>query len=357
MFTADAYLMTLDPFALRFGPAFGIRWYGLAYLAGILVFYLLMAWFVRRRISPLRREILFDLVSALVLGTLIGGRLGYCILYSPELFISFRDTFPFWGVLALHEGGMASHGGILGIVVAALWCARTYHLSAPHLLDFATLGGASGIFFGRIANFINGELVGRAAPRGYPYGVKFPQEVYAWVGDERERLSGLSDVVALLGTPPPEWTTRVARAVFDPTAHAQVTSTLHRIVDAVQAGNTAVSIALAPHLTTRYPSQLIEALLEGLLLFVILFALWWKPRRPGVIAAMFGVLYPLMRICGEQYRLPDPQIGFDLFGLTRGQWLSIAMLGACIFFLIVVLRRSAERLGGWGTRALQQDPL
>ena len=357
MFTADAYLMTLDPFAVQLGPTFGIRWYGLAYIAGFLVFYLLMAWFVRRRISPLPPERLGDLVTAVVLGTIVGGRLGYCVLYSPHLLISFRDTFPFWGVLALHEGGMASHGGILGIAVALAWCARKDRLPTLHLLDFATLGGASGIFFGRLANFINGELVGRAAPSGYPYGVKFPHDIYAWVGQERERLTGLTDVVALLGTPPAEWTARVARSVIDPTAYDQVTATLHRIVDAVQAGNTAVSVALAPHLTTRYPSQLIEALLEGLLLFIILFALWWKPRRPGLIAALFGILYPLARIFGEQFRLPDPHIGFELFGLTRGQWLSIAMFVVCAFFFAAVLRRPATNLGGWGTRTPSQEPV
>jgi phosphatidylglycerol:prolipoprotein diacylglycerol transferase len=125
---------------------------------------------------------------------------------------------------------------------------------------------------------------------------------------------------------------------------------LHRITTAIQGGNEALATLLAPLLTTRYPSQLIAALLEGLLLFVVLMLVWRIPRRPGVIAGWFFSLYAVVRIIGEEYRLPDLQIGFQLFGLTRGQWLSLVMLIFGLIFLVVASRRREAPLGGWRTR-------
>lgn len=354
MFTHDAYLLTLDPFAVQLSESFGIRWYGLAYLVGFLGGYLTMRWFSRRGISPLPVDLVFDFVCVVALGTIIGGRIGYCLFYSPDLFLTFRSSFPFWGVLAIHEGGMASHGGIIGIILACLWYARQHRLPALHLIDLTTLGGTLGVFFGRIANFINGELVGRPSPPGYAFGVKFPQDMYQWLGSERDRLANLTDVVPLLGTAASDWTLQVAQAGFNPTAYDAVATMTHRIVAAVQSGNTVVATTLAPHLTTRYPSQLIQAALEGLLLFIVLMALWRVPRRPGLIAASFIVLYAAVRIIGEHYRMPDVQIGFQLFGLTRGQWLSIVMLVIGIGLWVSLKRRAMPALGGWGRTPPQE---
>jgi phosphatidylglycerol:prolipoprotein diacylglycerol transferase len=350
MFTNDAYLLTLDPFAVQITTTFGIRWYGLAYLVGFYCGYLLIRWFARRGLSPIAPELAGDFVFTVALGTVIGGRLGYCIFYSPELLTSFRPTFPFWGAFAINEGGMASHGGIIGIIVACILFGRRHKLPAFHLFDLTTIGGTIGIFFGRIANFINGELVGRAAPAGYPLGVKFPQDILAWPSHEWGRLSTLQPVVEQLGIDSARWSDLLARSSLDPRAFDTVIEALHRITTAIQGGNEALATLLAPLLTTRYPSQLIAALLEGLLLFVVLMLVWRIPRRPGVIAGWFFSLYAVVRIIGEEYRLPDLQIGFQLFGLTRGQWLSLVMLIFGLIFLVVASRRREAPLGGWRTR-------
>src|SRR5690606_2859466 len=105
-------------------------------------------------------------------GTLIGGRLGYCLFYKPELLISFSSGFPFWGVLEVHKGGMASHGGILGIMVACWLFARREKIPTLHAIDVAAFGGQWGVIYGRIANFINGELYGREASEGFKWAVK-----------------------------------------------------------------------------------------------------------------------------------------------------------------------------------------
>lgn len=347
MFVNDAYLLTLDPFAIQITESFGIRWYGLAYLVGFYCGYLLIRWMARRGISPVPVELAGDFVFTAALGTVIGGRLGYCVFYSPDLLRSFRSDFPFWGVLAINEGGMASHGGIIGIIVACLLFGRRHHLPAFHLFDLTTLGGTIGIFFGRIANFINGELVGRAAPTGYRWGVKFPQDILAWPGHEWVRLETLTGVVEKVGFTPTMWSDLLRQSIGDPRAFDTMTTTLHRIIGAIQIGNEAVAAALAPLLVTRYPSQLIEAALEGLFLFTVLMLIWRTPRRPGVIAGWFFTLYATVRIIGEQFRMPDLQIGFQLFGLTRGQWLSIVMLALGALFLIVASRRKEAPLGGW----------
>ncbi|MFM1848446.1 MAG: prolipoprotein diacylglyceryl transferase [Pseudomonadota bacterium] len=348
MFINDAYLLTLDPFAIQLTATFGIRWYGLAYLVGFYCGYLLIRWFARRGISPIPAELAGDFVFTVALGTVIGGRLGYCLFYSPDLFLSFRSDFPFWGVLAINEGGMASHGGIIGIIIACVLFGRQHKLPAFHLFDLTTLGGTIGIFFGRIANFINGELVGRPAPDGYPLGVKFPQDILAWPGHEWARLETLAPAVEKVGVPSSQWGELLARSAADPRSFDTVTTVLHRIIDGIQGGSAPLSATLAPLLTTRYPSQLIEAGLEGLFLFVVLMLIWRIPRRPGVIAGWFFSLYAVVRIIGEQYRMPDLQIGYQLLGLTRGQWLSFAMLILGVIFLIVAARRHDKPLGGWG---------
>lgn len=347
MFLNDAYLLTLDPFAVQLTETFGIRWYGLAYLVGFYCGYLIIRWMVRHGLSPVPADLAGDFVFTVALGTVIGGRLGYCLFYSPDLLISFRSRFPFWGVLAVNEGGMASHGGIIGIIVACLLFGRRHKLPAFHLFDLTTLGGTIGIFFGRIANFINGELVGRPAPTGYPFGVKFPQDILAWPGYEWARLETLTGVVEKMGITPTMWSDLLRRSVVEPQAFDTVTSTLQRIVSAVQSGNETVAIALAPVLVTRYPSQLIAALLEGLFLFTALMVIWRSPRRPGVVAGWFFCLYAVVRIFGERFRMPDLQIGFQLFGFTRGQWLSIIMVVLGILFLFTAARRKDAPLGGW----------
>lgn len=338
----NSYLHTLNPFVIRFTETFGIRWYGLAYLAGFLFGYWFIAWLAKRQLTILPYELASDFIFTVALGTVIGGRLGYCIFYAPELFARFTSAPPFWGVLAIHQGGMASHGGIFGIICACLWFGRKHKLSALALFDLTTIGGAIGIFFGRLANFVNGELVGRVAPAGYSWAVKFPEDVFLWPRAEPARLKTLSVVVQELGVSQEKWDTIANTRAVEPY--------LGRIIDATQNGNVAVQNAIRPLLDGRYPSQLFEAGLEGMLIFCTLMLIWRNPRKPGVIAGWFLVIYPLVRIVGEQFRMPDPQIGFQALGLTRGQWLSVVMLLITSCCLVIWSKRPVEKIGGWGKK-------
>ncbi len=160
MLTLAAWLHDLDPFLWRITGAFGLRWYGLAYVAGFIAAWLILSRLARRRGLPIRPEAIPDLIMAVVLGVLLGGRLGYALFYKPHLFTLWLDYAPWWGLLAINEGGMASHGGMIGVILACLWFARREHLPFLLVTDALALVTPIGLFFGRIANFINGELLG-----------------------------------------------------------------------------------------------------------------------------------------------------------------------------------------------------
>lgn len=351
-----AYLHKLDPFAIEIATGMGVRWYGLAYLAGMLLGYALVIYLAKHRLSPLSQELIGDFAFSVAMGTIIGGRLGYCIFYSPELFLRFESSFPFWGPLALNHGGMASHGGIAGIAVACIYFARRHNLSILHLGDLSCFGGVIGIYFGRIANFINGELVGRAAPPDYAWAVKFPQDIFAWPSYDPGRLASLAPAVEPLGVSASRWSELVAGFRVDASAWNAMHRAMERVVEAVQQGNLAVARALEPALIARYPSQLIQCVLEGALVFLVLAWIWRKPRKPGVVAGCFFVSYAIMRIVGEQFRLPDVQLGYEWLGLTRGQILSSVMLLIGLVCLIIWARRPAEKIGGWQRLLAEESP-
>lgn len=338
----------LDPFALRISGDFGVRWYGLSYMMGFICAYLLIKWLAQRQRSGLSAQMVGDFVTYAAIGTLVGGRLGYVIFYGPDLFMKFKSTFPFWGVLAVNEGGMASHGGMIGIVVASLLFARKYSVNALYLFDLVAVSGPVGVFFGRIANFINGELVGRPCDPSFPLAVKFPQDIYLWPSQKFNKLPELASVTEKIGVSREQWLELVGKFHMDPNAHEQVYSILNKIIEQIQSGNTAAKEAIAPLLLARYPSQLFAAVGEGLFLFVFLFLLWRKPRKPGFIAGMFVVLYAIVRVVDEQFRMPDVQIGFQWLGLTRGQWLSIVMFGTGLILMVVWSRASSLKVSGWG---------
>ncbi|WP_413584899.1 prolipoprotein diacylglyceryl transferase [Bdellovibrio sp. HCB274] len=338
----------LDPFALRISGDFGVRWYGLSYMMGFICAYLLIKWLAQRQRAGLNAQMVGDFITYTAIGTLVGGRLGYVFFYGPDLLWKFKSSFPFWGVLAVNEGGMASHGGIIGIVVACLLYARKYSVNATYLFDLVAVAGPVGVFFGRIANFINGELVGRPCDPSYPLAVKFPQDIEMWPSQDFARLDGLTTVVDKIGVTREQWLELLGKFHMDQAAREQVYGTLHRVVLAIQEGNTAAKAAIEPLLTPRYPSQLFAAVGEGLFLFVVLFLLWRKPRKPGFIASMFIVLYALVRIADEHFRMPDAQIGFQWLGLTRGQWLSIAMLAVGFLLMFVWGRSGSLKISGWG---------
>lgn len=341
---------TLDPFLWQISGNFGIRWYGMAYLAGfVCAFYLIYKMVIRNKAQiPLR--LVSDFITYCAIGILVGGRVGYVLFYSPDLLWQFKSEIPFWGLLAVNEGGMASHGGMIGLVIACVLFARAHRLNTLHLFDWVALCGPIGIFFGRIANFINGELVGRPCDPKFPLGVKFPSDIYLWPSQSPGKLTDLAPVVEKLGINRETWFSLLDKSPSNYTAQVSVHETLTRIVTAIQEGNMAVTDALAPLLVLRHPSQLYAAASEGLLLFLLLAGVWYKPRNPGVVSACFIIFYAIIRIVDEQFRMPDVQIGFDYFGLTRGQWLSAVMLLIGLVLLFFWGRRLSQPMGGWGRR-------
>ena len=315
-----AYLHDLDPIFI-----WPIRWYGLSYLAGFVLGFLVLRHVVRVGRSSIKVESVGNLAVACALGVMIGARLGYVLFYQQSLLWSFDGQLPFWHLLAVNRGGMSSHGGMIGVVGAIWLYARVNKHDWAHVLDLAALVAPLGLFFGRLANFVNGELYGRQCSADFPLAVKFPQEIFTW---DLQRVASLDEVFALL-----------------PSANSVVAATEQTII-AVQNGSQQVAAALEPLLTPRHPSQIYEAVLEGLLLFIVLAVIWLKPRKPLTISGWFAVVYAIFRIAVEQFRQPDHDLGFEWLGLTRGQWLSIGLLLAGLLVLVISRRRKGEPMGG-----------
>lgn len=342
----------LSPIALPIYGNIAVRWYGLSYLLGFIAAYLMIRWLASRQRTDLNSELVADLVTYTALGTMIGGRLGYCLFYSPELFANFRDSFPYWGVFAVNEGGMASHGGMIGIFIGAWLFAYRKNQNFLYVLDLVTVVGPIGVFFGRIANFINGELVGRPAPPDFPLAVKFPQDILNWPKYDFSKLQGLSEAVQKIGVSNEQWSNWLSKYNSDSQVRTQVYETLIKLIESIQQKSSEVSVQikvlLDPLLIPRHPSQLYAALGEGLFLFLILFFLFKNPRRPGFITSIFFILYAIVRIGDEMFRMPDAHIGYQLFGLTRGQWLSALLLAIGLYTLVWWGRFTTKTIPGWG---------
>ena len=324
LIVAESYLHRLDSVAVPLSPDWGIRWYGLAYAAGFLIGWLLIRWMADTGRSIVPRRAVGDLMVYSVVGVLVGGRLGYAVFYDPGLFISFSASPPWWELLAIHRGGMASHGGILGVLIAMVVFAWKHRLPTLHLIDLMAIAAPPGLFLGRLANFVNGELWGKrlsdAMQQDPPWwSIKYPEEVF----------SGTIDVSA------------VASSVGgDTTLHAEVVTSL-------RAGDPIVTEAIIGQLTAWWPSQLIQAVSDGPVLFLLLVCVWWNPRRPGVVSGWFLVGYGVLRVLTEIVRQPDEGVA-ALAGLQRGQLLSVGMiiLGAAVLF--VCSRRPVHPIGGLG---------
>ena len=339
----------LSPILFRIYGDIAVHWYGLSYVLGFFCAYILIRWISIRQKQGLTPKLVGDFVLFSAIGVLIGGRLGYCLFYSPDLFLKFRPEFPFWGVFALSEGGMSSHGGMIGLVIVCTLFAISHGISRLYLYDLAALVGPVGIFFGRVANYINGELLGRPSPPDFPFGVKFPTEILYWPEQDPVRLGQLATVIEKVpGWSAEMWTTATQQFQTDSGSRETLFRGLEQILEAIQSGNVAVKNAIAPLLVERYPSQLFAAVGEGLLLFAILFILWRRPRKPGVISSCFLVFYSIVRIVDEHFRLPDAHLGFQLLELSRGQWLSIGMLFIGLALLFMWGRREALPVMGWG---------
>jgi len=337
MLSLAAYVHDLDPFLVEFPSGFpidGVRWYGLSYLLGFGIAFLLLKRVTAAGISTLKPTHVIDLVVTMAVAIVIGGRLGYVLFYRPSLLLSFADSLPFWSVLAINEGGMASHGGMLGTVGGAAFYAYRHGHRISHLLDLAAFGAPIGLFFGRIANFINGELIGRACGPDFPLAVKFPQDLYDLPPDAAQPLYAVA--AHLPGS------FNLSSATQGQLAHA--------IVEQVQQGNPVITQMVEPLLVARHPSQLYAALTEGLIVFAVL-ALWWvRPRKPWTLGALFLITYGLMRIVNEFFRMPDKHLlesEFAAIGLTRGQLLSGVMVLAGGVILAWALTRKDELMGSW----------
>ena len=349
----------MDPFIIQLTETFGIRWYSMAYIISFVAgYYIINNWLIKTNCSPLSKNNLMDQVTWAVMGVLLGGRLGYAVFYSPEIFIQFDGSFPYWDLLKVHQGGMASHGGIIGLMVAIILFAKKNKLPAYHCLDITALIGGVGFFFGRIANFINGELYGRVITGKTLLAVQFPQEMLAWVSERKiEHLNKLSSAVEVLNNKMDSdtWLNLVEQfaSVSSHQVYVQIYSTINALISACEQGNQAVISALKNVLLDRHPSQLYQAGLEGFLSFFVVWWIWRKRSlRPGLIAGIWASCYLVMRIIGEQFRTPDTDIGFEALGLTRGQWLSIAMiiLVAIYFVILFKYQKKYKKYGGWKSK-------
>jgi phosphatidylglycerol:prolipoprotein diacylglycerol transferase len=235
-----------NPVAIKIGPL-AIHWYGIMYLLGFLAFYFLAK--SRLDKAHLSKKDLDDLLFYGVLGVVLGGRLGYVFFYQLNHYLTHPlDIFAVW------QGGMSFHGGLLGVIVAVWLFARSKQIPFLVLGDFISPLVPPGLFFGRLGNFINGELWGR--PTDLPWGMVFPH------------------------------------------------------VDHVP----------------RHPSQLYEAFLEGVVLFLLLWFFSKKDRPQGAVSGLFLVSYGFIRFIVEWTREPDDFLGTLTFGLSMGQWLSLPMM-------------------------------
>lgn len=357
MHTLAAWLHTLDPFLVRFGPELGVRWYGLSYVVAFIIGWLLWRGLARRGLVTTPPERVPDAMIAVILGTMLGGRIGYIAVYDPALLTEFTGVFPFWGALAINKGGMASHGGLVGLCVAAWWVSRGWPATGPggaiervgrasvlQVMDILALIAPPGLFLGRCANFINGELLGAiVSPPGAPapaWAVRFPQELRGWVEPGlRDALSHTPDLNAAQQA-------TLARMVEQVRLPGESFSRgVERVVE--QPGRFAEG--LTQIVSARHPSQLYQAVAEGLVLGVVLWVIAARPRRAGVIAAWFFIVYGVLRVLTEVWRLPDPQFGatMRIAGLSRGQLLSVAMVAVGVALLVFALRRSRALSGGW----------
>ena len=256
----------LDPVAVSFGP-FAIRWYGLAYLAGFLFAAIIIYRTQRRWGLDLTVDDLISIMTGIMVGVILGGRLGYVVFYGKGWYLQHPLD-----ILKLYEGGMSFHGGLIGAIVGAYVTCRQLGISFATIADLAACGGPVGLFLGRCANFVNGELWGKETT--LPWGVMFAN-------------TGGGEVY-------------------------------------------------------RHPSQLYEAILEGLVIFLVLYALSRKvpPRPQGFFLGMFLTMYGCFRFLIEFVRLPDAQMGY-LLGtnwLTMGQCLSLPLVVIGIGLVLYALR-------------------
>lgn len=254
----------INPVALQVGPL-AVHWYGLTYLAA---FGLFMVLGLRRlHHQPFARlaaqgiwqkRDVEDILFLGVMGVVLGGRIGYCLFYKPLYYLANPlEIFAVW------QGGMSFHGGLLGVVVAMVWFARSRQRPFLQVMDFVAPCVPTGLAAGRVGNFINGELWGRLADPSLPWAMVF---------------RGAGEL-------------------------------------------------------PRHPSQVYQFLLEGMLLFVLIWLYARTERKPGQVAAAFVFGYGVFRFIAEYFREPDAHLGLLALGMSMGQWLCVPMvvIGALVW--------------------------
>jgi len=257
----------IDPVALQLGPV-AIHWYGLTYLAAFGLF----MWLGNLRLkhppfaslSQWARRDVEDILFLGVMGVVLGGRIGYCLFYKPAYYLANPLE-----ILAVWQGGMSFHGGLIGVLLAMVWFARSRQRPWLQVMDFVAPCVPTGLAAGRVGNFINGELWGRVADPSLPWGMVF---------------RGAGDL-------------------------------------------------------PRHPSQVYQFLLEGLLLFVLLWLYARGPRKTGQVSAAFLVGYGVFRFTAEFFREPDAHLGLLGLGLSMGQWLCVPMVLAGLVMGVWATRR------------------
>ncbi|MCH2541410.1 MAG: prolipoprotein diacylglyceryl transferase [Alphaproteobacteria bacterium] len=243
----------IDPVIFSIGPL-DIRWYSLAYILGFIIGFQYIKYLSSKNSLGLNNNLINDFFFFSILGVILGGRIGYILLYNPNYY--FENPIE---IIKLWKGGMAFHGGLIGVILSTFIFSLKNKINFYIFSDLAACAAPIGIFFGRIANFINGELVGRVTEK--KIGIIF------------NHIDGY----------------------------------------------------------TRHPSQIYEAILEGMVLFLILFFLQNRERfiyKSGILSSLFLIFYSIFRFICETFREPDPHIGLQYFNLSLGQIYSI-------FFLIV----------------------
>ena len=272
----------LSPIALTLGEwhLFGttlhpvLRWYSLAYLAGIVVGWWYLLKLIKQPGAPMARRHADDMVFYATLGIILGGRLGYVLFYKPLEYLNNPAE-----ILRLWDGGMSFHGGVIGVSLGIFYLAWRQRLDWLRLHDYVACCIPFGLFFGRLANFVNGELWG--APTTLPWAVRFPEMIDGFVR---------------LGPP-------------------------------------------------RHPSQIYEAILEGILLFLLLWYMFWKTRsryQPGRLVGAFILAYGVSRFLIEFVREPDAHLVqfAQATHLHMGQWLSLPMILGGLYLVLGAARRS-----------------
>lgn len=261
-------LPNIDPIIFEIGPI-ALRWYGLMYLLGFIAAWMLGNYRASRPNSGWTKDQVADFLFYAFIGVIIGGRVGYVVFYGFEWWKQ-----DFWYLFKIWEGGMAFHGGMLGVAGGAWYFARKSKKSFFEVTDFVIPLVPLGLMFGRIGNFINGELWGREASADFFLAMRFP-----------------GDQLGLL----------------------------------------------------RHPSQLYEALFEGLILFIVLWLYSAKPRPRMAVSGLFLLGYGTARFCIEFFREPDAHLGEIISWLTMGQVLSAPMIVAGVILLVMAYSKKAKQ--------------